>query len=370
MLTEDATKIVDLAHEKKYIDVLTVARPGQVALLPKVAAATSGTRRCANRPASPIGQTTASHSGWTNRQGRVRYLDRVSYTRDGLAGDLRNLGLGAGDVALVRVAMKAIGRPAEGRPTDVLISALLDVVGDDGTILGLAHTEAVERRDRSAVFRRDTPCITGGFAAAMLEWKGAYRSRHPTNSMVGIGRQAESLLEDHGPNSTCFGPMRKLIDADAKMILIGCVESSPGFSTVHLVYEEVGLAHKCLLSGLYGSYYEHDGEVRWFSKRDVPGCSMGFGNFYPLYRERGVLAAGTVGDAESMLIRCRDAYEVEFDAVSVNPRISLCDQRDCFSCRGTKLFNISDMPRFYAAHPRALADLMRAELRRAGQHRH
>ena len=43
LLTKDASKIVNLAHEKKYIDVLTVARPGQVALLPKVAAATSST---------------------------------------------------------------------------------------------------------------------------------------------------------------------------------------------------------------------------------------------------------------------------------------------------------------------------------------
>lgn len=41
LLTGNASEMVNLAHDRKYIDVLTVARPAQTALLPKVAAATS-----------------------------------------------------------------------------------------------------------------------------------------------------------------------------------------------------------------------------------------------------------------------------------------------------------------------------------------
>jgi Aminoglycoside N3''-acetyltransferase len=279
-----------------------------------------------------------------------------------LTRDLRALGLASGDIVLVRVGLRALGQ-VEGRAADSLIEALLAVVGEDGTIVGLSHTAAMQRSDREGVFRRDTPVVTGGFAAAMVDRADAYRSRHPTDSMVAIGRDAERLLEDHDEGSTCFSPVRRLIEVGAKTVLIGCVESGPGF-TVHFVYEELGLAHKSLLSGAYGAYYEKDGKRCWFSKRDVPGCSMGFGNFYPLYRERGVMASGKVGDAESMLIACRDAFETEYEAITRDPRVSLCDRPDCLSCRGSKLFNLRDMPRFYARRPWMLAFILRAQLRR------
>ncbi len=285
------------------------------------------------------------------------------YTRNDIANDLRNLGLAGGDIVLVRAALKATGA-VDGIPAQTLIGALLDVIGGSGTILGLSHTATSKPSEKEAVFRRDTPCVSGGFAAALLDWKGSYRSRHPTNSIVAIGHDAESLLRDHDETSTCFGPMRKLVDAGAKMVLVGCVESSPGFSTVHLVYEDLNLADKSTLSGLYGSYYEKDGQIRWFSKKDVPGCSMGFGKLYPVYRQRGVLVSGKVGDAESLLIKARDAYAIEYDVISRDPTAALCDRPSCFSCRGTKLFNVPGMLRYYATRPHKLPRLLRATLRR------
>jgi aminoglycoside 3-N-acetyltransferase len=288
----------------------------------------------------------------------------MPHTREELASQLRELGLASGDTALVRVALRAIGPVETGSSAAVLIEALLDVVGGNGTILGLSHTKAA-RRPVGPTFTRDTPPITGGFVAAMLGWEGAYRSSHPTNSMVGIGRDAASLLDDHDETSTCFAPMRLLIEADAKMLLIGCIDSSPGFSTVHLVYEDLGLATKSLVGGLDGAYYDRDGERRWFSKGDVPGCSMGFGHLYPLYRERGVMSSSDVGDAASLLIGCRDAYEIERAAIERDPKIALCDDPDCLSCRGTKFFNVSDMFPFYGRRPRMLAGLLRAQAQRA-----
>jgi aminoglycoside 3-N-acetyltransferase len=133
------------------------------------------------------------------------------------------------------------------------------------------------------------------------------------------------------------------------------------------VYEDLGLATKSLVGGVDGAYYERDGERRWFSKRDVPGCSMGFGHLYPLYRECGVMSSGHVGDAASLLVACRDAYEIERAAIEDDPKISLCDDPDCISCRGTKLFNLSDMFPFYVRRPRMLLGLLRAQAQRAAQ---
>ena len=63
------------------------------------------------------------------------------HTQADIAKDLRKPGLARGDVVLVRVALKAIG-DIDGPPAKTLIAALLDVVEESGTILGLSHTEA------------------------------------------------------------------------------------------------------------------------------------------------------------------------------------------------------------------------------------
>jgi aminoglycoside 3-N-acetyltransferase len=285
------------------------------------------------------------------------------HTSATIANDLRKMGLVKDDVVLVRAALKALGK-VDGKIAQVLIEALLCVVGENGTIIWLSHSKSSKHSQNQNVFRRDTPCITGGFAAAMLNWPGAYRSAHPTNSMVAIGSNAKSILRDHDEKATCFGPIRKLIDINGKMMLIGCIESSPGFSTVHLAYEELGLAEKSTMRGLLGAYYEKNGQVHWFAKNDVPGCSMGFGNFYPLYLKRGVLKSGRVGDAESMLIRAQDAYPIEIDVIRKNPRFSLCSRSNCFLCRGTKLFNFRDMIIFYLRNPLKLKHLVHVAVHR------
>jgi aminoglycoside N3'-acetyltransferase len=271
------------------------------------------------------------------------------YEKKDLVRQLRDLGVNPGDHVLVRVDFGKIGRIS--KPGDVtLVESLLEVVGERGTLLALTHspTQTFFRRDRSYVYHPATaPCVTGRFAEAVLNWEGAYRSSHPTCSMTGIGAAARNLLRGHDHRATCFGPMKDLIAAGGKMLLIGCTASSPGFSTVHYAYERLGLASQSLLSGWVGCYFRSGGRVRWFSQRDVPGCSMGFHKFYPLYRQQALLSAGPVGRAEAFLIRAGDAYGVEREAVRHNPRVGLCDAPHCFSCRGTRLYNLSDMPRYF-----------------------
>ena len=104
------------------------------------------------------------------------------------------------------------------------------------------------------------------------------------------------------------------------------------------------------LSGIQGCYYRTPAGIRWFSQRDVPGCSLGFGRFYPLYRRLGLMRVGPIGAGEAYAIRTADAYAVDLRAVAADPCISLCDDPQCMSCRGSKLFNLADMPRYWMTH--------------------
>jgi aminoglycoside N3'-acetyltransferase len=289
-------------------------------------------------------------------------MQRTVYEQKDLVRHLRDLGLNQGDPVLVRADLGKIGRVR--RPGDrTVVQSLREVVGERGSVLALTHSPAqlLFRRDAAYVYHPATaPCVTGRFAEAVLTWPGAYRSRHPTCSMAGVGADAASLLAAHDHRATCFGPMKDLIAADGKMLVIGCTDASPGFSTAHYAYQAHGLATRSLLSGLLGCYFRQGGRVRWFNQRDVPGCSMGFHKLYPLYRRAGVLRTGTVGNAEAFLIRATDAYRVEHEAVRQAPEQFLCDAPHCFSCRGTKLFNIADMPAYFLRYaPRKVYELFR-----------
>jgi aminoglycoside 3-N-acetyltransferase len=276
----------------------------------------------------------------------------ASYTLDEITGNLRSLGVEQGDVLLVRASVSKIGTIAGSgdKKSDQLIQALLMAVGDTGTIVSLAFTKTFlfPKKHRNYVYDRYTPATSGGLANAMIHWPGAVRSLHPSNSFVAIGRDAGNLLKGHDENATCFFPMEKLWERNAKMILIGCVKDSPGFSTVHLAQDRLGLSTRTIFKNLFGAYFhKEDGTVSLFRKKDFPGCSMGFSNFYTHYVKAGHLRTGFIGDAYSALINTKDAYSIEFDLLKKDPRVALCDNDICEFCRGGLYYNMRCWPGYY-----------------------
>jgi aminoglycoside N3'-acetyltransferase len=276
---------------------------------------------------------------------------RPAATRESLRQDLEQLGLGPGDVALVRADVGEIGR-VKGGTGDSLIGALRDAVGPEGTLVALAftRTQFLWRVDRSAAFNEKTPPTTGALAKLFLEQPDAVRSRHPTNSFVAIGARAAEMMAGHDETTSSFEPMGKIVAAAGKQVLIGCTGSSPGFTTVHWAQHTLGLDRRSILAGWFGAPYEKDGAVRVFQRHDIGGCSMGFGKLYAEYAREGLLHTGPVGKAESMLVEAAPAYALEHRLLSAHPRAVFCDDRLCPFCRGSWLYNKREMPGFYARY--------------------
>jgi aminoglycoside N3'-acetyltransferase len=270
------------------------------------------------------------------------------FSREDLKEGLKQLGIGQGDTVLVRAALKAIG-PTVEKPRVALLNALLDLVGDGGTIVGLAFTPTSYRwsPDREHVFRSDAPPVTGAFAVAMLQHPQCHRSRHPTNSFVAVGRRAEEFTRDHDHRRASFSPLAKLVAEDGRMLLVGCAETSPGFSTVHLAQEVLKLSYRTILPLMVGAYFDDGERVRWFTRRDDPGCSRGFSKFYDLYREAGILKSAMVGAAESICVSAPEAYRIELDALTQDPCFALCDRPTCMRCRGNLRYNAGDALRYW-----------------------
>src|SRR5579871_3775111 len=146
----------------------------------------------------------------------------------GLAQNLASSGLRSGDTVLVQLSLSAFGitedlREQRGR---IILSAILDVIGNTGTLLAPAFTFSFDRQeefDPAASMPVVGPWSDAvEFTEAVLQHDGAVRSNDPLYSVVGIGPGASGLLSNL-PNSS-VGPsslIDRLSRVSAKLCLIG-----------------------------------------------------------------------------------------------------------------------------------------------------
>ena len=211
---------------------------------------------------------------------------------------------------------------------------------------------------------------TGVLANSLAQLPNAVRSAHPTNSFACIGPDASRLLRFHTPYSHSFRPIEELVNGSGKMLLLGCASTSPGFSTVHLAENHLGLSIDTYLSGLVRTRYQDPyGRSRTFYKRDIPGCSAMFGRLYDQYRRKGYLAEGKVAGAPSMLINARDAYTTDVEFLLEDRDALLCDRDSCMPCALAHGASPRRRAQFIATKSSEQIARMRAKIRAASDSR-
>ncbi|MEU5976113.1 aminoglycoside 3-N-acetyltransferase [Streptomyces sp. NPDC047315] len=159
-------------------------------------------------------------------------------TRSRLRRDLSALGLSDGDTVMFHTQMSAIGYVAGG--TSTVINALLDVVGERGTLMvtcGWNDAPPYDFTDWPAAWqdalRAEHPAYdpdlseadhnNGRLPEALRHWPGAVRSRHPDASFAAVGAAAAELMSDHpwddphGPDS----PLARLVARGGRVLLLG-----------------------------------------------------------------------------------------------------------------------------------------------------
>ncbi len=159
------------------------------------------------------------------------------YTRASLRADLTRIGVRAGDTVLLHAAMRAVGPILNG--PDVLANALLDVVGDHGTVMVYTNWDTLHEglldddgrvlpdwRDHVPGFDAQASRairINGIIAETVRTMPGARRSGNPAASMAAIGRDAEWLTTNH-PQDYGYGegsPLAKLVETKGRVLMIG-----------------------------------------------------------------------------------------------------------------------------------------------------
>ncbi len=166
--------------------------------------------------------------------------NRKIVLKDDILQAFKEVGVQKGQSIMVHTSLSKLGFVCGG--AQVVIEALLESVGNDGTIMmpsqswknldpecGVHWEEPKEWwqliRDNWPAYDKDiTPTNTMGAVAEMFrKWHGALRSSHPACSVAAWGKFAEFLTCEHDL-SNAFGdgsPIGKLYDLDGYVLLIG-----------------------------------------------------------------------------------------------------------------------------------------------------
>jgi aminoglycoside 3-N-acetyltransferase len=136
-----------------------------------------------------------------------------------------------GDHVLVHAALRSVGPVAGG--ADMILAALRDAVGSEGTILGYTDWQGEDDDMLDPAIRAELPPFdplasrsirdVGFFPEMLRTTPGARRSANPGASMAAIGGRAEWFTVDHaldygyGPQS----PLGKLVEARGKTLMLG-----------------------------------------------------------------------------------------------------------------------------------------------------
>ena len=167
-------------------------------------------------------------------------MERQIVLKQDILEALAKAGVGKGQTIMVHTSLSSLGFVCGG--AQVVIEALLESVGTDGTIMmptqswkNLDPTTGVhweepeawwqQIRDNWPAYDKDiTPTNTMGAVAEMFrKWPGSLRSDHPARSVAAHGKHAQHLTSGHDL-SNIFGegsPIGKLYDLDGYVLLIG-----------------------------------------------------------------------------------------------------------------------------------------------------
>lgn len=175
---------------------------------------------------------------------------------------------------------------------------------------------------------------SGALGRLVAGLPGAVVSRHPTHAFAGQGERVAQALGRHTGETACFSPIRELAEtSDFSMLLVGCLEESPGFSSVHVAQNMLGLSQRHLVRYLLRWDVEVDGVIRSRVAPEAPGCSDSFDKFYPRYEQDGNLQRGEWDGVPWIFVpSARKALQTELAILKDEPRFVKCGKRLCPTC--------------------------------------
>ena len=211
---------------------------------------------------------------------------------------MEGFGIGRNAKVNVRASIHSIGGIEDG--ADGLINALKAYLSD-GLLLIPTHTWATVNRENPLFDVRRTPPCIGTLADAAAFRRDGFRSLHPTHSMAGFGREAESYLageENAKTPAPVGGALSRLAEEDGYVLLIGVgMEQNTFLCAVDEMAENPFPGH--LSRRPFDiQIYDHTGRRildRGYRCHENAGGSRGFPRLNRAFAAAGAIETGTLG---------------------------------------------------------------------------
>ncbi|MBD3625465.1 MAG: AAC(3) family N-acetyltransferase [Rhodobacteraceae bacterium] len=251
--------------------------------------------------------------------------ERTPITR--LTAQLRALGIAPGDTVLVHASFRAI-RPVERGP-DGVIDALLNAVGEDGTLLMPSWTG-----DDDTLFdAASSPAAPDLGIVADRFWRrvGVLRARHPM-AFAAHGPAAMRLLRDRLvlPPHQMASPLGRLLQVEGKVLLLGVDHDAN--TLLHLAEWVAGVPYAV---PRHVTLRDDAGQPVRRTYREPDHCCVLFQQAGNWLRARGMQESGTVGQADARLFRAADLIEVTLPRLRQDPFVFL-HRANCATCRAAR----------------------------------
>lgn len=237
--------------------------------------------------------------------------------KERIVSDLRALGVREGDALLVHTAFSKLGK---GVSPDDVIDALIDAVGEKGTLILPALSWANVTKDDPVFDVNETPVCVGFLPEYFRRLPGVKRSVHPTHSCCAAGHDVEYFLGDHEKDDTPVGPnspFRRLAERGGKILFLGCTTTPD--TSVH------GIEELVVPDYLYGDdivYTITNNEGRTYTKKYH---THGFANTYQRYERaeqllgKDEMSKGKVLQADCTLISAKALWKKVESALRKDP---------------------------------------------------
>ena len=256
-------------------------------------------------------------------------------TKNDLIRDLLKLGVVRGDTLNVKASIKSIGVIDGGANT--LIEALLEVVGDTGTLVTdsfVTMYSPFSLQFWTNIVDCRTASYAGALANALSKYPGAIRSTHPVQKFALLGARAQELAALHTESSYAYEVLNFMAKTNGKNLKIGDDRKVPGVGTTHVAIGAGRIRQKRMLSGV--RYRNKNGVVKSFYLNWAGGCMDAFYKLNDLYAStpNAVIGTGRIGNASSKLTSMGITLNAEIEALEKDPETFLrCGSPDCLYCR-------------------------------------
>lgn len=234
----------------------------------------------------------------------------IGVTKEQLVVDLKRIGIVQGDSVLVHSSLSKIGFVEDGAST--IVSALFDVVGENGTLLFPTFPAKGRNKDyleTGVSFDiNNTPSQMGSITEYFRKLDGVYRSFHPTDAVCAKGMLAEYYTNSHFGQLTPYNessPFRKLCEKKGKILMLGTTLNG-ACTNLHTLEDAVDFKYPVYDTKIFevkmmdAQGKEHIMKTKvhnpdYSAKRNCDALK-------PIFEKEGVLKNGIIGEAKSMLI--------------------------------------------------------------------